>query len=129
MNVKRLPCVKGAVAVRRLRDCLDLTFRFLQSLRLASRATSRFAKQMNTLREAKVNPHYSQTIRRARLRRSPRARGAETRICIAVTVRENSPMPHKKRKHVVRTSFRGYSILFSGSLGGARGDFFKSPLK
>ena len=58
-------------------------------------------------REAKVNPHYPPTLRRARLRRSPRAREAGTEVCIAVTVRENSPLPHKKRKHVVRTSFRG----------------------
>ena len=71
----------------------------------------------------------SQTPRRARLRRSPRAGGAQTRACIAVTANENSPIPHKKRKHVVRTSFRGYQYLVWGSFGGARGVFFKRPLE
>ena len=49
----RLPCVKGAVAVRRLRDCFATRFHLLQSLRLASRATSLYT------REAKVSPTWS----------------------------------------------------------------------
>ena len=71
--------------------------------------------------------HYSLTPRRARLRRSPRAIGAQTKICTAQTVRENSPSPHEKRKHVVRPSFRGSQSLFWGVLGELEGTFSKVP--
>ena len=76
-----------------------------------------------------IFPHRSQTFRSERLRRSPRAGEAETGACIAVRASENSPSPHKKRKHDVRTSFRGYIYPLLGSFGGARGAFFKRPLE
>ena len=53
---------------------------------------SRFVQHVLFLR------HHSLTSRRARLRRSPRAIGAQTKICTASTANENSPSPQSGRE-------------------------------
>ncbi len=99
---------------------------------------SRFVRRLNALTHGAlplcathfIFPHRPQTPRRARLRRSPRASGAQTKICTARTSSENSPSPHEKRKRYVRTSFRGYIYPFLGEFWGAWGTCSKkSPTK
>ena len=74
-------------------------------------------------------PHYSQTPRRARLRRSLRASEAETKICIAVTVRENSPLLPSKGSAMFALPSEGSHIFVWGVLGGVGAFFQKVPHK